>query len=389
MSHSYGSLVVHHFLDWVEKEAAPGWVEQHVAVLLNIASPSLGVPKALTALLSGETKDSAGMGNLGVKMGDVLIPRKQRIRVFRSFGCLINMLPKGGTAIWGSLDSTSDGDAKDKCPQTGHSLDENKSAKHGALITLKRLNGTVEHLDITAAARLLIDTVPKPVRERIRRQGALNAGIDGFTGVSEGLKDPLSTPLPNAPSMRIICVYGVEVPTERRYQYRECKEDEDPETLGTNLTIDTEVDREEQCMSKGVGHCEGDGSVPLVSLGLLCRKWEQNPGSFLNPGGVRVTTVEIPSSEAPRAMFSLPTSTATDAQDHLGVMGNGALIGTAIRAAVGQAHEIPDMIHSPIDAIAQGIEIDARGARSVPEGSAGPQDAGSLPSQSANNKDEL
>ena len=115
---------------------------------------------------------------------------------------------------------------------------------------------------------------------------------------------------------------------------------------------------------QGVHDSDGDGSVPLVSLGLLCRKWAEGK-SFLNPSGLQVTTVEIPSSEAPRPRFPLPNSAAHDAQDHLGIMGNAILLSTALRAAAGDAEELQDVIHSSIDGIAQGIAIDPRGAHSV------------------------
>ena len=48
---------------------------------------------------------------------------------------------------------------------------------------------------------------------------------------------------------------------------------------------------------------DGDGTVPLVSLGLMCRKgWKSKA---LNPGGIKVTTHElkheaVPISQGPR-----------------------------------------------------------------------------------------
>lgn len=51
-AHSWGDNVARGFLVWIE-EVQPGWVDMHVAVHFNVAGPTLGVPKALTALLSG------------------------------------------------------------------------------------------------------------------------------------------------------------------------------------------------------------------------------------------------------------------------------------------------------------------------------------------------
>lgn len=50
--HSWGDNVARAFLHWMENQE-PGWVDKHVAVLVNIAGPTLGVPKSLTAILSG------------------------------------------------------------------------------------------------------------------------------------------------------------------------------------------------------------------------------------------------------------------------------------------------------------------------------------------------
>jgi phospholipid:diacylglycerol acyltransferase len=51
-AHSWGDNVARSFLTWME-ERERGWVDKHVAIHFNIAGPTLGVPKALTSLLSG------------------------------------------------------------------------------------------------------------------------------------------------------------------------------------------------------------------------------------------------------------------------------------------------------------------------------------------------
>lgn len=52
VSHSWGDSVVRAFMRWAAAGDAD-WVERHVAAYVNIAGPTLGVPKAVTALLSG------------------------------------------------------------------------------------------------------------------------------------------------------------------------------------------------------------------------------------------------------------------------------------------------------------------------------------------------
>lgn len=57
-----GTTVVLHFLKWVEAPDGLGggggdaWVETHIESLVNIAGTLLGVPKAVSSLLSGEMR---------------------------------------------------------------------------------------------------------------------------------------------------------------------------------------------------------------------------------------------------------------------------------------------------------------------------------------------
>ena len=62
-SHSMGVLVVHYFFAWVSSPENGGrnWVDEHIHAYVNIAGAHLGVPKALTALLSGEMSDTVIM----------------------------------------------------------------------------------------------------------------------------------------------------------------------------------------------------------------------------------------------------------------------------------------------------------------------------------------
>ena len=58
-SHSWGDNVFRNFLVWIEEEEA-GWVEKHIHAYLNIAGPTLGVPKAVSTYLSGDISMPAG-----------------------------------------------------------------------------------------------------------------------------------------------------------------------------------------------------------------------------------------------------------------------------------------------------------------------------------------
>ena len=52
LSHSWGDNVFRNFMRWAENEE-PGWCEAHLEAYVNIAGPVLGVPKAVSACLSG------------------------------------------------------------------------------------------------------------------------------------------------------------------------------------------------------------------------------------------------------------------------------------------------------------------------------------------------
>ncbi len=52
VAHSWGDSVFRNFLHWMEQEEQ-GWAEKYVHAYCNVAGPVLGVPKSISALLSG------------------------------------------------------------------------------------------------------------------------------------------------------------------------------------------------------------------------------------------------------------------------------------------------------------------------------------------------
>lgn len=64
--HSMGAIYFLHFLKWVETPlpdggggGGPGWCAKHIKSVVNIGPAFLGVPKAVSNLLSAEGKDIA------------------------------------------------------------------------------------------------------------------------------------------------------------------------------------------------------------------------------------------------------------------------------------------------------------------------------------------
>ncbi len=67
-----------------------------VATFLNVGGPLLGTPKAFSAVLSGEMKDTSVLGDLGRNiLGKVVGKLVVFPRFFRALGSIPSMFPRG------------------------------------------------------------------------------------------------------------------------------------------------------------------------------------------------------------------------------------------------------------------------------------------------------
>ncbi|CAH8267455.1 unnamed protein product [Arabidopsis lyrata] len=114
--HSMGAIYFLHFLKWVETPlhdggggGGPGWCAKHIKAVVNIGPAFLGVPKAVSNLLSAEGKDIAYARSLAPGLLDSELLKLQTLehlmRMSHSWDSIVSLLPKGGEAIWGDLDS--------------------------------------------------------------------------------------------------------------------------------------------------------------------------------------------------------------------------------------------------------------------------------------------
>ncbi|CAL9248233.1 unnamed protein product [Arabidopsis halleri] len=113
--HSVGAIYFLHFLKWVETPlpdgggGGPGWCAKHIKAVVNIGPAFLGVPKAVSNLLSAEGKDIAFARSLAPGLLDSELLKLQTLehlmRMSHSWDSIVSLLPKGGEAIWGDLDS--------------------------------------------------------------------------------------------------------------------------------------------------------------------------------------------------------------------------------------------------------------------------------------------
>lgn len=136
--------------------------------------------------------------------------------------------------------------------------------------------------------------------------------------------------LPIAPDMEIYCLYGVGIPTERSYLYKLSPSDR---CNTIPFQIDSSVDgSDSSCLRGGVHFVDGDGSVPLLSVGFVCAKPWQGKTRF-NPSGIPTYIREYQH----KPPSSLLEGRGTQSGAHVDIMGNVAFIEDVLRVAAGSS----------------------------------------------------
>jgi len=335
VSHSMGSQVVFYFFHWVASEhggrGGADWVDRHIKAWINVSGCMLGAVKDISAILSGEMRDTAQLNAFAVYGLEKFLSKEERAEIFRAMPGMSSMLPMGGNALWGDIDW-----APDDQPGQGQSFGSFLNFRDDQNWTTPKNNFTVED-----AMDYLFNTTEDWYRDQVK--GSYSYGLAKTTAEVEANEhnpskwvNPLESRLPLAPSLKIYCFYGVGKPTERGYFYRS------PEPgLGTNLnmTIDTALIQGE--VDHGVIMGEGDGTVNLLSTGYMCnRGWKMKR---YNPAGARVTVVEMP-HEPERFNPRGGPNTA----DHVDILGRQNLNELILRIAAGVGDEITDRVVSNI-----------------------------------------
>lgn len=333
--------------------------------------------------MSGEMKDTAELGGLSKFLGYFFGP-PARAALARSWPSVFAMLPFGGDAIWGTDESAPDDLASrfamPKAVPTP-SDDDNVTfdatlipehvAKHGSNGgVLKFTNNT--HANVTAGSvHAVLSSLDKNL-ELFNDWFSTGVAKDPSSSKYDQPKywtNPLESTLPKAPSMKIFCMYGVGKPVERGYVYKVNDEEEGEEGSRT----DREIEREDPqrmvpyvldtdyndlpWIKAGIRYVDGDGTVPLMSLGFMCAHgWrEDGYGATYNPGGVDVRVREY--KHNPVSIIYDPRG-GPATSDHVDIMGNHELIKDILRVA-GRAYEnVPECIKSDILEIASRVSLD-------------------------------
>lgn len=343
-SHSMGSQVLFYFFHWVESEqggrGGKDWVEQHVDSWINISGCMLGAVKGLTAVLSGEMRDTAQLNAFAIYGLEKFLSKEERTEMFRAMPGISSMLPIGGDLIWGDRDWAPD-------DQPGQNV------SFGSLLNFRTdTNWTTPKKNMTVddSMEYLLQTSEDWYQDQIK--GSYSRGVAHSIAEVEANEhdpkkwiNPLETRLPLAPSLKVYCFYGVGKPTERAYYYRE---PENPLTSRLNIGIDTGYT--EGVVDHGVILGEGDGTVNLMSTGYMCnRGWRMKR---YNPAGVKVTVVEMP-HEPERFNPRGGPRTA----DHVDILGRQTLNELVLRVAAGKGDTITDYVVSNIKEYAAKVKI--------------------------------
>mmetsp|Transcript_8042 Transcript_8042/g.12284 ORF Transcript_8042/g.12284 Transcript_8042/m.12284 type:complete len:722 (+) Transcript_8042:464-2629(+) len=413
-SHSMGSLLTLYFFAWVtvsEKDGGGGggkhWVDEHIHSFVNIAGPLLGVPKAAPAILSGEMKDtSVLLGHFGAVV-EQFFGRQLRKELFSSWGSLWAMLPKGGN-IWGIgadiCSETSEVQQGFTC-KSSDSYEHVGKKKHDFYsMPLFDLKGdeTLDDLPKIPPTAVSTDRFCENVDCADDQDSKIQQLISDYSSrdslsVEETLKflsewggglgpslsapdlhfsskkgkpshktwhDPTQTPLPYAPSMKLYCLYGTGIKTERAYFYKRSSTEDFSQDSDENSTyrqnqksdlpfiMDTDPDNEDQDIRKGVKFADGDGSVPLLSAGLMCvDNWKKKRH---NPSGVQVTTREY--FHRQEFLVEDPMRGGPRSADHVDILGNVDMTEDFLRIVTNfEDGKVNDHIVSDIENISKRI----------------------------------
>lgn len=274
LAHSLGANHAIHFFQWIEARE-PGWVADHVRDFVPIGGAYLGSAKALAYLVSGTMTDAVGMGpllnNLFESHGG--IKRRAVADLTRSWSSVPALLPKGGDAYWGldaTLATTPFVTLEAPPPEAVAALARDAARGGGvARALLASANGTTTFAVDGSMAWLkrLLPAYYALLDAEYSLAGPPAAGEETSRNERD-YGNPLLAPLPRAPAMRTYCLYGVGRPTPVAFTFgwaapRRSAPSPAEDVPERYLVLSTSD-------ASSVVEGDGDGTVPLLSLGYMC-----------------------------------------------------------------------------------------------------------------------
>eukprot|EP01105_Mastigella_eilhardi_P026475 TRINITY_DN7707_c0_g2_i2.p1 TRINITY_DN7707_c0_g2~~TRINITY_DN7707_c0_g2_i2.p1 ORF type:complete len:861 (-),score=134.88 TRINITY_DN7707_c0_g2_i2:51-2633(-) len=240
VGHSMGNRTIQYFLRFVE--AQPGgseWLESHVESFVAVGPPFLGAPKALRSLVSGD--------RLGI---DALIGKQEAIDFGRSLGSAPHLLPIGQEYYFHD--------------------------KGCSFVYVEQVSGDYKPVSVQEALSLSGAMKPLEFLHKYYLDSPLFGGPEGHEVV-------LDAP----PVKRLLAIYGVNLPTEKMYFFKESNNTLALRSAKPSMTFpgykmskkgiafETELTPQPNILQQtGVeGTRSGDGTVPYESLNY-CARWK-------------------------------------------------------------------------------------------------------------------
>lgn len=356
IGHSMGSQIIFYFLKWVEAtnksyygNGGSNWVNDNIEAFIDISGSTLGTPKSIPVLISGEMKDTVQLNALAVYGLEQFFSRRERVDMLRTFGGIASMIPKGGEKLWGNLTYAPD----DPPINTFNDSEVTEGRKpqdrsFGTFIQFKNQTSDAKpYKEITMAEGIeeLLSNSPDWYSKRVKENYSYGIAytkeeLESNNQDHSKWSNPLEAALPNAPDMKIYCFYGVGNPTERAYKYISA----DKKSTKLDYIIDAED-------SNGVILGDGDGTVSLLTHSM-CHEWSKGDKSRYNPGNSKVKIVEI-KHEPDR--FDLRGGAKT--AEHVDILGSAELNELVLKVVSGNEDMIEDRFVSNLKEIVEKLNL--------------------------------
>jgi phospholipid:diacylglycerol acyltransferase len=318
-----------------------------------------------------EFQDFASLPAVRKLMMEKWLQRKTRYETWNTWGSLFEMLPKGGDLIWEtdyepvrSPDNesikpnigTETETETDVCidSATDSANESSQKPERSTFLTFSEDAWEDVHEFRSSPPRgWTVDETLAYIKKKGAGHGDRLYGPNNIASWS----DPLKTPLPDAPSMKVYCFYGFGIPTERFYSlrktiagdpgYESYDDGEDPGTKTLPIIIDTSVHDPDENIIFGSRSVDGDISVPLMSLGYVCADpWRTS--KTLNPSGIEIITRELKHEEGPKPRG--PYSS-----EHVDILGNLDFTTDMLKIVTDFSEPLEDRFLSDIQSLSQKI----------------------------------
>lgn len=338
-----------------------------------------GVTKAMTAFLSGEMKDTVEVNPVATWVLEKLFSRKERAKLFRRWPGASSTWVKGGNRIWGDADAAPD-DPVNATDTYGRFLSfrHPRTSSDEDQLTKRTVS---PNLTMDDASSYVLTHTPSNFQRMIESNYSHGFSNDPDELAHNNLDhrkwvNPLEVQLPNAPSMKIFCLYGYGKETERSYWYMQgeyehddtrseaqddeafCDMPDSPEGCQNATTertpldfplarknwIDTDVTVKGSIpeVRSGVKFGDGDGTIPVISLGGMCVKGWKGKTPW-NPAGIEVVTQEYLHNPD-----GLDLRGGATTAEHIDILGSKSLNDAILRIAAGRTDLVTNQIESGI-----------------------------------------